>query len=62
MPSHAPKMQKDDIARCNAIATAFPDFTAVELTAPKVTDFLEQFDDKPRTYSAYQEMVRELMR
>ncbi len=62
MPSHAEKTQRDDRAMCKRIAEAFPDFTAAQVEPPDVAAFLDQFEDKPRSYNAYRGMLRELMR
>jgi hypothetical protein len=62
MPRHAEKTQKDEIARCKLIGASFIDFTAAQVNPPAVADFLAQFETKPRTFSAYRELIRELMR
>ena len=62
MPRHAEKTQKDEIARCKLIGASFVDFTAAQINPPAVADFLAQFESKPRTFNAYRELIRELMR
>ncbi len=62
MPKHAEKTQKDEKARCKLIGASFVDFTAAQVNPPAVSDFLGQFESKPRTFNAYRELIRELMR
>lgn len=62
MPSHSPKTQRDDMARCKVIANAFVEFKVSEVQAPDVATFLAPFKTKPRTYNAYRSLLRELLR
>lgn len=62
MPAHADKTQRDEIARCRVIAAAFAEFTAGQVTAPDVADFLAGWRTKPRTHNLYRAQLRELMR
>lgn len=56
------KTQIDDRARARVIAEAFPEFLPAQMKAPACLDFLEQFEDKPRTFNAYRALLREFMR
>lgn len=62
MARHADKTQINELARCTAIATAFAEFRAREVTAPDAAEFLRQFRDRPRTHNLYRALLRELMR
>lgn len=60
--THSKKTQADDTFRSNAMAEAFAEYRASQVTAPVVIAFLKQFKGMPRTYNAYRSAVRELMR
>lgn len=62
MVKHAATTQADETRRCKQIAEAFPTFTARQIETPDVVAFLEQTQDRPRTFNAYRETFRELMR
>lgn len=62
MPRHAEKTQRDEKARCKLVGASFVDFTCAQVNPPAVSDFLAQFESKPRTFNAYRELIRELMR
>lgn len=63
MPKHAPKTQIGEINYGRVIAHAFADFKSVDQITPlDVTEFLDQFTDKPRTFNAHRGMLREYLR
>ena len=62
MERHAAKTQVDEKARCKVIAARFVEFTADQVLAPDVAEFLLPYRDKPRTHNLYRALLRELMR
>lgn len=62
MVRNSDKTQRDDRARCKAVAEAFRDLMPAEIEPPDCAEFLGQFADKPRTFNAYRALLRELMR
>lgn len=62
MSRHAPKTQKDELARGKVIAESFSEFRACEVRPPDVVEFLRVYVSKPRTHNLYRAQIRELMR
>lgn len=62
MARHAPKTQRDETARGRVIAESFAEFTAAQVRAPDVVEFLRPLQDRPRTHNLYRAQLRELMR
>ena len=62
MAKHAARTQADETRRCKHIAEAFPTSTARQIETVDVVAFLEQAQDRPRTFNGYRETFRELMR
>lgn len=62
MARHAPKTQRDEVARGKVIASSFESFTPDQVSAPDVSEFLSHFRSKPRTHNAYRAQLGELMR
>ncbi len=60
--AHSAKTQANDAYQTRAIAEAFAEFRASEVTPPHIMDFLKPLRDRPRSYNAYRAMLRELMR
>lgn len=62
MPRHADATQRDDQMYGRAIAEAFAEFTAAQVTPKTVAAYLKQYRDKPRTFNAHRGMIREYLR
>lgn len=62
MPRHADKTQRDELAMCKVIADSFSEFSAGQVEARDVADFLQPLRAKPRTHNGYRGMLREILR
>ena len=62
MARHAPKTQRDEIARGKVIAERLEEFRACDVQPPDVTDFLATYRDRPKTHNLYRAQIGELMR
>ncbi|WP_395315792.1 tyrosine-type recombinase/integrase [Variovorax sp. UC74_104] len=59
---HGKKTQADHRTHNKAISEAFLEFRARDVTPPVVVEFLEPWDEQPRSYNAYRAALRERMR
>ncbi|MDO9357907.1 MAG: tyrosine-type recombinase/integrase [Polaromonas sp.] len=59
---HTEKTQADDRTHNRAIAEAFAEFRARDITPTVVIDFLQTWDAQPRSYNAYRAALRERLR
>ena len=62
MPAHAKKTQENDRWAMGAIATAFAEFRAGQVTTPQCIEFLKDYRDRPRTHNLMRSSLLELMR
>lgn len=62
MTRHAPKTQRDEIARGRILAEAFQEFAVDQVQAKHVAEFLRALRTRPRTHNLYRAQIRELMR
>lgn len=62
MCRHADKTQRDERARGRVIAEEFEEFRARDMTPPDITGFLQQYQDRPKTYNLMRAQISDLMR
>jgi hypothetical protein len=62
MPGHAAKTQENDQWAMGAIAEAFAEFRASEVTTPACLEVLKTYRDRPRTHNLMRSALLELMR
>lgn len=62
MARHAESTQVNERIYCKAIAEAFAEFRASDVTAPDAAAFLRPLRDRPRTHNIYRALLREMMR
>jgi integrase len=62
MPKHKAKTQANDRWVMGAIAEAFAEFRASQVTTPLCAEFLRDYEDRPRSHNEMRAGLRELMR